>query len=142
MCLPGYTHQYAFKYTDTKLQTLQDKDLILFLENSTRGGIKSVMGDRYVKSDDNRKIIYMDASVLYGHSISQILPCDEIEMWFGHPDIYMNELEEILKTPEDNGVGYFVEVHLKYADNKKEKANTFQLLLRMKFYPKMILTII
>ena len=46
--LPGYTYQCALKYTDIKLQTLQDKDLILFIENNIRGGISSVMGDRYV----------------------------------------------------------------------------------------------
>ena len=47
--LPGYTYQCALKYTDIKLQTLQDKDLILLIENNIRGGISSVMGDRYVK---------------------------------------------------------------------------------------------
>ena len=52
--LPGYTYQCALKYTDIKLQILQDKDLILLLENNMRGVISSVMGDRYVKSDDNK----------------------------------------------------------------------------------------
>ena len=47
--LPGYTYQCALKYTDIRLQTLQDKDLILLIENNIRGGISSVMGDRYVK---------------------------------------------------------------------------------------------
>ena len=28
----------------------------------------------------------MDATNLYGHSMSQMLPYDEIEMWHGHPD--------------------------------------------------------
>ena len=65
--LPGYTYQCALKYTDIKLQTLQDKDLILLIENNIRGGISSVMGDRYVKSDENNKISYMDATNLYGH---------------------------------------------------------------------------
>ena len=37
--LPGYTYQCALKYTDIKLQTLQDKDLILLIENNIRGGI-------------------------------------------------------------------------------------------------------
>ena len=37
----------------------------------------------------------MDATNLYGHSMSQPLPYDEIEMWQGHPDLYMNKLEEI-----------------------------------------------
>ena len=75
--LPGYTYQCALKYTDIKLQTIQDKDLILLLENNIRGGISSVMGDRYVKSDENKKILYMDATNLYGHSMSQVLPFDE-----------------------------------------------------------------
>ena len=56
--LPGYTYQCALNYTDIKLQTLQDKDLILLLENNIRGGISSVMGDRYVKSDENKKTVY------------------------------------------------------------------------------------
>ena len=47
--LPGYTWQYGLNYTNIRLQTLQDKDLILLLENILRGGISSVMGDRYVK---------------------------------------------------------------------------------------------
>ena len=84
--LPGYTYQCALKYTDIKLQTLQDKDLILLIENIIRGGISSVMGDIYVKSDENEKILYMDATNLYGHSMSQMLPYDEIEMWHGDPD--------------------------------------------------------
>ena len=57
--LPGYTYQCALKYTDIKLQTLQDKDWILLIENKIRGGISSVMCDRYVKSNDNKKIIWM-----------------------------------------------------------------------------------
>ena len=72
--LPGYTWECGLKYTGINLQTLQDKDLILTLGNNIRGGIPSIMGDRYVKSDENKKIIYMDATNLYGHSIIQFLP--------------------------------------------------------------------
>ena len=72
--LPGYTWECGLKYTGINLHTLQDKDLILTLENNIRGGISSVMGDRYVKSDENKKILYMDATNLYGHSMSQPLP--------------------------------------------------------------------
>ena len=117
--LPGYTYQCALKYTDIKLQTLQDKDLILLIENNIRGGISSVMGDRYVKSDENKKIIYADAYNLYGHSMSQFLPCDEIKF---EKDIC---LEEILNTSDDNEIGYFLEVDLKYPDNIKQKTNYF-----------------
>ena len=89
--LPGYTWQCGLKYSCINLQTLQDKDLILTLENNIRGGIISVMGDRYVKSNENKKILYMDATNLYGHSMIQPLPYDEIEMWHGDYDVYMNK---------------------------------------------------
>ena len=49
----------------------------------------------------------MDATNLYGHSMVQHLPYDEIEMWNGHPDLYMNKLQEILNTPDDGDFGYF-----------------------------------
>ena len=125
MSLPGYTYQCALKYTDIKLQTLQDKDLILLIENNIRGGVSSVMSDRYVKSDENKKILYMDATNLYGHSVSQFLPYDEIDMWHSDPDKYWNWLEEILNTPDDNDIVYFLEIDLKYPDNIKEKTKHF-----------------
>ena len=118
------------KYTDIKLQTLQDKDLILLLENNIRGGISSVMGNRYVKSDEKNKIIYADATNLYGHSMSQFLPYDEIEMWHGRPDKYWNWLDEILYTPDDSEIGYFLEVDLNYPDDIKEKNQIFSILSR------------
>ena len=68
-----------FKYTRINLQTLQDKDMILLKENIVRGGISSVLSDRYVKSDENKKILYADANNLYGHSMSQPLRYDEIK---------------------------------------------------------------
>ena len=72
--LPGCTWQCGLKYTGMNLQTLQDKDMSVLLENIIRGGVSSVMGDRYVKSVDNKKIKSEDANNLYGHSISQPLP--------------------------------------------------------------------
>ena len=52
--LPGYTWQCGLKYTGKNLQTLQDKDMILLLENIIRGGLSSFMDDGYVKSDENK----------------------------------------------------------------------------------------
>ena len=123
--LPGYTCECGLKYTGKNLQTLQDKDLILTLENNICGGISSVMGDRFVKSDENKKLLYMDATNLYGHSMCQPLPYDEIEMWNGHPDLYMKWLEENLNTPDDSDLGYFNEAYLSYPDNIKEKTKIF-----------------
>ena len=114
--LPGYIWQCGLEYTGIILKTLQDKDLNLTLGIIIRGGIPSVMGDRYVKSDENKKTNYLDATNLYAHSMIQPLPYDEIEMWHGHPDFYMNKLEEILNTTDDIDYGYFIEVDLKFPD--------------------------
>ena len=104
---PGYTWQCGLKYTGIKLQSLQDKDMILLLEIIIRGGISSVMGDRYIKSDENGKILYFDANNLYGHSMSEPLPYDEIKF---DNDV---KLEDILNTPDDSDIGYLIEVDLK-----------------------------
>ena len=123
--LPGYNCPCGLKYTGINIQTLRDKDLILPLENNIRGGISNVMGDRYVKLDENKKIIYMNSTKLYGHSMGHPLLCDEIEMWHGHPDLYLNKIDKISKTPDDRDIGYFIEVHLRYPDNIKEKTKKF-----------------
>ena len=118
--LSGYTWQCGMKYTDIKLQTLQDKDMILLLENNVRGVISSAMGDRYIKSDENKKILYIDANNLYGWAMSEYLPYDEIKF-----DNNI-ELEDILNTPDDSDIGYFIEVDLRYPDNIKWKTKNFQ----------------
>ena len=43
--LAGNTWHCGMKYTNIKLQSLQDKDMILLLENNIRGGISSVMSE-------------------------------------------------------------------------------------------------
>ena len=117
--LPGYTWQCGLKFTDINLQTLQDKDMILLLENNIRGGVSSIMGDKYIKSDKNKKILYIDANNLYGHSMCQYLPYDEIKF-----DNTI-KLEDILNTPDDSDIGYFIELDLKYPDNIKQKTKNF-----------------
>ena len=117
--IPGYTWQVGMKHTAMNLQTLQDKDMILLLDNIIRGGISSVMSDRYVKSDDNKKILYIDANNLYGHSMSQPLSYDEII--FGKKV----KIGDIINTPDNSDIGYFVEVALLYPDILKEKTKHF-----------------
>ena len=44
------------KCTDNELQTLQDKEVVLTLENNVPGGKASVIGgDRYIISDEEKK---------------------------------------------------------------------------------------
>ena len=81
--------------------------------------MSSVMGDRYVQSDENKKILYVDAKNLYGHSMSQPLPFDELK--------FDNNVksEDILNTPDDSIIGYFNEVDLTYPNNIQEKTKNF-----------------
>ena len=72
-----------------------------------------------------KKILYSEANNFYGHSMSEPLPYDEIEMWHGHSDLYMKKVEEILKTPDNSDIGYFIEVDLRYPNNIKEKTRNF-----------------
>ena len=53
--LPGYTWQCGLKYTGRNIQTLQDKDMILLIENNIPGGISSVLGARYVQSNEKKR---------------------------------------------------------------------------------------
>ena len=91
--------------------------MILLLENNRRGGISSVMGDRYVQSDENKRILYVDANNLYGWAMSEPLPFDEVKF---DTDV---KLEDILNTINDSDIGYFIEVDLKYPDNIKKTEN-------------------
>ena len=103
--LLGYTGHCGLKYTVINLQTLQDKDFFFIIRKNIRGGISSVMGNCYVKLDENSKIIYMDATNFYGHSMIQPLPFDEIDMWYVHQDLYMYKREEFFDTPDDSDTG-------------------------------------
>ena len=61
--LPGYTWKGGLKLTNNKLGFIKDKDLLLLLlENNIRGGISSVMGPRYIESDENTNLLYIDAN--------------------------------------------------------------------------------
>ena len=142
--LPGYTWQCGLKWTGIKLQTLQDKDLNITLEDNIRGGMgsaMSAMGDRNIKSDEKKKIFYMDATNLYGHSMIQLLSFVEIEMWHGDLDLYKSNLEEISNAPDGSDIGYFVEANLGHPDimNKKK---LFHFVLKIRLFLKIKMMII
>ena len=90
------------------------------------------MTDRYVKSEDNKKIFYLDAIKLYGWAMSESLPYDETEMWHGQVDHYKNKLEEILNTSDDSDIGYFLEFDLRYSDKIKENTKNFSFCIQEK----------
>ena len=65
-----------------------------------------------------KKIMYIDANILNGWAMSQTLP-DEIKFDRNF------KLEDILNTPNDSDIGYFVEVDLKCPDETEEKTKIF-----------------
>ena len=103
------------KKTNNHLKLLQDKDMILILEKNLPEVISSVMGDRYLKSDENKKKKNVDASDLYDWSMSQPLSYDEDK--FDRNDTS----EDILNTPVDSDKRYLIEVDLKFTENIKER---------------------
>ena len=97
------------------------------------GGISSVIGDRYVKSDEKKMILFIDANDLYAHSMSQQLLNDENKI-DGNV-----ELEDNLGTPVDSDNGYLLEVDSKYLEERKDKTKNFPVLPREKIVLKILL---
>ena len=81
--------------------------MFLFLKNNDKGGIGSVMGDRYVKSDEKKKILYIDATNFYGWAMSHSPAYDGFKF---HEKF---KLDGILNTPDDSDFGYIFVVDLK-----------------------------
>ena len=78
------------------------------------------MGVSYVKSDEKRKLLSIDAKNLYGGcALSEYLPYDQRKF-----DRNV-KLEDTLNTDGDSDFGYFNEVNFKYPDNTKQKPKLF-----------------
>ena len=86
----------------------------------------------YKKSDANKKIIFVDATNLYGHSISQVLLYDGIEMWQDHPDLYKDKLEDFSITPDDSGFGYFIEDEISCPYERRQNQDMFHFVLNIR----------
>ena len=128
--LPGYTWKAGLKLTKIKLDFIKDKQLLLLLENNIRGGISSVMGPRYTESNENTKLLYIDANNLYGWAMSKYLPTGDFKkMRSCHEAMQYDSalMNEILNTPDDNEIGYFIECDLEYPAEIKEKTENFPL---------------
>ena len=131
--LPGYTWKAGLKLTNIKLDFIRSKELFLLLEDNIRGGISSVMGPRYIESDTNTKLLYIDANNLYGWAMSQYLPTSEFEK-LQLPEEY--ELEQIVEDlrfiPDNNEYGFFIECDMLYPAEIKEKTENFLVLIKQK----------
>ena len=91
------------------------------------------MGPRYIESDENIKLLYIDANNLYGWAMSLYLPTGDFKKItllekddYEHDSVLMDEnKEDILNTPHDNEYEYFIECDLEYPAEIKEKTENF-----------------
>ena len=128
---PGLSWSAAMKMSGIKLHLLTDIEMHLFIEEAIRGGV-SMISTKYAKANnqmipdeynpDERKsyILYADANNLYGYAMSQPLPYKEFR-WSE------DDLETILSTPDDEPLGYILEVDLEVPEELHDKFNSYPL---------------
>ena len=101
--------------TKAKLELLYNIDMLNMIEKMKRGGLCFVGSKRYVKANNqhvpdydkdqqSNYILYLDANNLYGCSMSEYLPYQDL-VW--DDDV---ALCPILETPDDSDKGYILEV--------------------------------
>ena len=99
---PGYTWKAGLKLTNIKLDFIKDKHLLLVLENNKRECLSSVKDDRFVDSNENKQILYIDANNLYGWAKSQYLPTGTFEKLYFPQQYELEQIVEDLRFIPDN----------------------------------------
>ena len=127
--LPGFTPKAGLKITKIKLHSIKDKEFLLLFENKIRGGNSSVMRPCYIESEENKKLLYIDANNLYGWAMSQYRPTGDfkkIKFLENDDSVQCDEIEEdIINTPDDNEYGYFKKCDSEYPTEFEEKTVNF-----------------
>ena len=119
--LPGLAWQACLKKTNVTLELLTDYDMLLMVEEGTRGGIchskhrHAKANNKYMKNYDKNKessyIQYLDANNLHGWAMSQKLPVNGFK-W--GKDTSKTDEKFIKNYDEDNDKGYILEVDVEY----------------------------
>ena len=131
---PGLSWDAMLRVTGIKLELLTDSDMLMMVENGTRGGVSMISNryseanNKYMDSYDGTKpskyIQYLDANNLYGWAMSEKMPYKNFE-WV---NIENTPVEEVLsRTQEDREVGYILEVDLEYPSELHELHNDYPL---------------
>ena len=92
-------------------------------ENGIRGGESGVFGDRYIKSDNNHKILYVDQNNLFGYAMSQHLTTGNFQIF--ESKITESFIDKFFNTHDCSSFDYVLIVDLIYLDNIKEKGKIF-----------------
>ena len=141
---PGLFWDAMLKVSKISLDLISDYDMLMMVEEGVRGGITQCVG-RYAKADnpyvnttegggcrgeDNTYLFYLDATNLYGWSMSQTLPTGSFQ-WVTEEE----ELSSILRRSCDDGVGYILDVDVSYPQHLHDAHKDFPLLVENKKPP-------
>jgi hypothetical protein len=107
--LPSLAWSAMMYKTKVKIDLLTEIDQILFFENAIRGGV-SYCATRYGESVENKSIIYIDCSNLYGWCQKQFLPQSDFS-WMKKEEITNFNINQ---QKLDQEWGYVLEVDLDY----------------------------
>ena len=119
--LPGLAWQACLKKTNVELELLADYDMLLMIEEGTRGGICHAMqryakaNNKYMKDYDKKKkssyIQYLDANNLYGKPMTEKLPVRGFK-WVN--DISKMDEDFVKDYDKNDNKGYILEVDVDY----------------------------
>ena len=119
---PGLAWQACFKKTDVKLELLTNFNMLLMVEEGTRGGMCYVIhryakaNNEYMKNYDEKKefsfLDNLDANNLYGWAMEQNLPVGGFK-WVKS----LSRIDEdfIKNYDENSNIGYFLKVDIGYS---------------------------
>ena len=133
--LPSLSFDCMLRMTKVELELLTDIDKIHFFQKGIRGGIsqcterKHLANNSHLPNYDHTKpssyIAYLDATNLYGHSMSQALPSGGFK-WLSTREIL--DLD-IMNVDDDSPHGYVLEVDVHYPEELHDAHSDFPFLV-------------
>ncbi|XP_030764719.1 uncharacterized protein LOC115888968 isoform X2 [Sitophilus oryzae] len=133
--LPSLSFDSMLRMTKVELELLTDIDMIHFFKNGIRGGVsqcserKHIANNKFLPnynpSEPSSFIMYLDATNLYGYSMSQPLPLRDFR-WLTEREII--DLD-IMNVEDDSKYGYVLEVDIHYPKHLHDKHSDLPFLV-------------
>lgn len=135
LSLPNFAWDAMLKMTEVKLDQLTDINMYQMIEKGLRGGISMIThrhaqaNNKYMKNYNESKsssyITYLDANNLYGLAMSKFLP--ETDFEFVEHSLLDKTYKKVINAPEDNDIGWILEVDLEYPQELHDDHNEYPL---------------